>query len=67
MIEVRNLSFSFENNKFFDNVSFNLPENKINVIVGPNGAGKTTLLKLLAKAFLPDKGFIGLNNLTTFE
>ena len=66
MIEVRNLSFSFENNKFFDNVSFNLPENKINVIVGPNGAGKTTLLKLLAKAFLPDKGFIGLNNLTTF-
>ena len=66
MIEVRNLSFSFDNNKFFDNVSFNLPENKINVIVGPNGAGKTTLLKLLAKAFLPDKGFIGLNNLTTF-
>lgn len=56
MINIRDLSLSFENQKFFDNISFNLIENKVNIIAGSNGVGKTTILKILAGIMKP-KGF----------
>ena len=48
MIKVENLSLNFEDKKLFENVSLEIPNNKITVIAGPNGTGKTTLLKVMA-------------------
>ena len=47
MIKIENLSLSFDKRKIFDNVSVDIPANKITMIVGPNGTGKTTLLKII--------------------
>lgn len=49
MIEVNNLSFSYNynNKKILKNISFKLFENERLCIIGPNGSGKTTLLKCL--------------------
>lgn len=48
MINVENLSLNFEDKKLFENVSLEIPNNKITVIAGQNGTGKTTLLKVMA-------------------
>lgn len=51
ILEVKNLSVSFDGNKVIDDLSFNLKEKDNLVILGPNGAGKTVLLKTLLGIF----------------
>lgn len=46
-LQVKNLSYTAENHKILDNISFNVDGEKMIGILGPNGAGKSTLLKLL--------------------
>ena len=53
MIKVKNLTIEFENLKLFENVSFEIPKNKVTMIVGQNGTGKTTLLKTISKTISP--------------
>lgn len=48
MIKIENLSLTFEDKKIFENISLEIPEKKITVIVGANGTGKTSLLKIIA-------------------
>lgn len=49
MIELRNVSFSYKNNKIiFNNISTNFEYGKFYALVGESGAGKTTFLSLLA-------------------
>lgn len=45
MLEVNNLSKSYKDTKAVDDVSFNLGEGEVTVLVGPNGAGKSTIIK----------------------
>ena len=47
IIEVRGLCFSYDENKFIDNMSFAIKRNSYTCIIGPNGSGKTTVSKLL--------------------
>jgi zinc transport system ATP-binding protein len=47
ILEIKNLSVSFNNEKVIDNLSFNLKEKENLVVIGPNGAGKSVLLKAL--------------------
>ncbi|MBL4767680.1 MAG: urea ABC transporter ATP-binding protein UrtD [Rhodobacteraceae bacterium] len=47
VLEVKNLTVSFDGFKAVDNLSFNIKENELRVIIGPNGAGKTTVLDLI--------------------
>ena len=63
MIEVKNLSFSYDNNIILDDVSFNLEKNSILGILGQNGAGKTTLLKCISKILKPNSGKIYIDNI----
>lgn len=63
MIEVNNLSFSYNynNKKILKNISFKLFENERLCIIGPNGSGKTTLLKCLCN-ILDFQGSVFINN-----
>jgi zinc transport system ATP-binding protein len=57
ILEVKNLTVSFNNEKVIDKLSFNLKKGENLVVVGPNGAGKTVLLKALI-GMIPFKGEI---------
>lgn len=48
-------------------VSFNLEENKITVIVGASGAGKSTLLHILSGLDIPDSGLVQIKNTDIFK
>lgn len=46
-ISVKNFSFYYDKKKILDNVSMDIPQNKIIAIIGPSGCGKSTFLKSL--------------------
>lgn len=59
MINVENISFSYEKGKeIITNFSYIFEKEKSYVICGDNGTGKTTLLKLLLGLLKPDSGSI---------
>lgn len=62
MLEITNLSYSYDNNKdIFSNVFFSLEKGSILSILGTNGAGKSTLLNCIANLFTPHTGTIKIN------
>ena len=46
-VHVSELSFAYDNEQILDNISVDIPTDKIVGIVGKSGSGKSTLLKLL--------------------
>jgi phosphate transport system ATP-binding protein len=46
-ISVKNFSFYHNNRKILQNISMDIPQNKIIAIMGPSGCGKSTFLKSL--------------------
>ncbi|GHT72715.1 hypothetical protein FACS1894110_27020 [Spirochaetia bacterium] len=56
MINIRNLSFGFDDNPLFKNLNLNLGDENPTVILGPSGCGKTTLLRLIAGLLKPLNG-----------
>ena len=61
MIEIKNVTKFFKNEKIFENLNLVLEENKIYGFVGRNGSGKSILFKLICGYCLPDKGEILIN------
>ena len=57
ILEVKNLTVSFNDEKVIDDLSFSLKKSENLVVVGPNGAGKTVLLKTLL-GIIPHSGEI---------
>ena len=58
MLNIHNLSISFQGEYLFEDITFKLsPGDRIGLI-GKNGAGKSTMLKILAKELEPDSGQI---------
>ncbi|MGY6768485.1 urea ABC transporter ATP-binding protein UrtD [Komagataeibacter sp. NFXK3] len=47
LLEVKDLSVSFDGFQVINDLSFNVGKEEIRVIIGPNGAGKTTVLDLI--------------------
>lgn len=47
IIEIKNLSFSYDKTNVLENINLNIKENDFLAIIGPNGGGKSTLLKLI--------------------
>lgn len=56
ILEIKDISKSFNQNKVINNMSFSIYGNKHILIKGANGSGKTTLFKIIIGEILPDKG-----------
>jgi branched-chain amino acid transport system ATP-binding protein len=56
MLEVREVSKSFDGFQAVSRVSLSVPAGSISAIIGPNGAGKTTLFNLITGHLQPDRG-----------
>ncbi|MDA9556952.1 energy-dependent translational throttle protein EttA [Vibrio sp.] len=62
VIEVKNLTKSFDGRVLIDDLSFSIPKGAIVGIIGANGAGKSTLFKMLSETEQPDSGTIELGD-----
>ncbi len=62
MLEIKNLSKSFENIKALDSVSLSIAKGEFFGLLGPNGAGKTTLMNLIIGFLKADSGSILFDN-----
>ena len=58
LMQMRNVSFAYEDQPVLKNVSFDLQPGEFLGIIGPNGSGKSTLLKLLGGMLASAKGEI---------
>lgn len=58
MLNIHNLSISFQGEYLFDEITFKLGQGDRIGLIGKNGAGKSTMLKILSKEQEPDTGQI---------
>ncbi|WP_034061449.1 ABC-F family ATP-binding cassette domain-containing protein [Lacinutrix jangbogonensis] len=58
MLNIHNLSISFQGEYLFEDLTFKLGNGDRVGLIGKNGAGKSTMLKILAKELEPDSGQI---------
>lgn len=61
MINVRNVTFSYKQERVFDLVNFSAVKGEIHGILGRPGSGKTTLFNLLYNIIKPETGEITYN------
>lgn len=62
MIKITNLSKRYGKEDILQNLSIDIPENKITGLIGPSGTGKTTLIKCLMGMEKYDTGKINIEN-----
>ena len=62
IIELKNISKQYEDNKVLDNLSLNIRKNEFVTLLGPSGCGKTTTLKIIAGFETADSGSIMFKN-----
>ena len=58
ILEIKNLSASYDNHKAIDNVSFQIMQGEYVCLVGENGSGKSTLIKTMVGLHKKDSGEI---------
>lgn len=58
MLNLENISFSYDNLEILNNFNESISKNKTTVILGPSGCGKTTLLNLISGSITPKSGEI---------
>lgn len=61
LFDVRNISFSYDDETIFSDISFSINKGDVLCILGPNGTGKTTLIKCLNGLHDIDSGEILIN------
>lgn len=66
-IEFKNVSFSYGEKEVIKNLNLKIKKGETLAIVGPTGAGKTTILNLVNKFYLPTKGEILIDGISTKE
>jgi len=62
MLEVKNISKSFEEKKVLSNINAVFEPGKVNMIIGQSGSGKTVLLKCIVGLHVPESGEILYDN-----
>ena len=65
LIELKNISKSYDNNHVLDDISFSVDAEETIAIVGFSGSGKSTILKIISELVEPDSGevILGDNNI----
>lgn len=61
-VELKNISFSYTQNKVLENVSLTLNHSEIIGITGPSGSGKSTLVNIISGLLEPQSGEILINH-----
>jgi len=61
LIELKNISKSFGNNKVLDEATLKIYQGDALAIIGPSGTGKSTILRIIARLEAPDAGEIFIN------
>jgi urea transport system ATP-binding protein len=56
ILEIENVTVSFDGFKALNNLNFSLQSGELRVIIGPNGAGKTTFLDTITGKVQPTSG-----------
>ncbi|MBQ6806708.1 MAG: ABC transporter ATP-binding protein [Lachnospiraceae bacterium] len=67
MIEVYNVTKTFERMKAVDSVSVTIKENTVFGLIGTNGAGKSTMLRMITGILKPDEGTIAIDNMPVYD
>lgn len=67
MIEVTNITKSFDDIKALDAVTANIQEGQVFGLIGTNGAGKSTFLRILCGVLKPEKGCVKIDGEEVFE
>ena len=67
MIEIKNISKSFDNLLALDNVTATIAEGHVFGLIGTNGAGKSTLLRSICGILRPDRGSILIDGEEVYE
>lgn len=65
MIEIKNISYKYEDKLTLKNVSLQIKEGDFIAVIGHNGSGKTTLIKHLNGLLMPLKGKVIVDGLNT--
>jgi ATP-binding cassette subfamily B protein AbcA/BmrA len=48
---LKNITFSYQKRTILNNISLEIPKNKVTAIVGPSGSGKTTILNIIERLY----------------
>lgn len=67
MLEISNVSLSYDENKILDNISYKFEEGKVYGLIGKNGAGKSSFLKTVSRLNRESKGDIKLNGVSIMD
>ena len=67
MIQIKNVSKSFDGFVALDGISIHVPKGGIYGLVGPNGSGKSTLIRNIMGIYRPDSGEIEVNGQPVYE
>jgi urea transport system ATP-binding protein len=69
ILEIENLTVSFDGFKAINNLNFSMNEGELRVVIGPNGAGKTTFMDVITGKTKPTEGQVTFKgrNLKTYS
>lgn len=67
MIEIKNVTKSFDSLDALDTICFNIPKGSVYGLLGSNGSGKSTLLRVMSGVFEPDGGEVRIDGERVFE
>ncbi|MBQ4086730.1 MAG: ABC transporter ATP-binding protein [Clostridia bacterium] len=67
MIEVKNVTKSFDGFKALDELSLHVDSGTVYGLVGANGAGKTTVIKHMTGVYRPDSGSVTILDAPVYE
>ncbi|MCV9879909.1 iron ABC transporter ATP-binding protein [Brenneria izbisi] len=63
MIEIDNVTKTYNNAAVLKNVTATIPRGGVTSIIGPNGAGKSTLLSIVSRLLEADQGRVSINGM----